>query len=88
MSADQCFENWLWVFQAKRRQKNKSQLVAAHDASDTAGCLVRVRETSVVCMRLEEEEDGALLMLMRELSASVINIGGLTAKTMEFLGLI
>lgn len=66
---------------------NKSQLVAAHDASDTAGCLVRVRETSVVCMRLEEE-DGTLLMLMRELSASVINIDGLTAKTMEFLGLI
>lgn len=61
--------------------------MAAHDASDTAGCLVRVRETSVVCMRLEEE-DGTLLMLMRELSASVINIDGLTAKTMEFLGLI
>lgn len=87
MSADQCFENCLWAFQATRRQINKSQLVAAHDTSDTAGCLVRVRETSVVCMRLEEE-DGTLLMLMRELSASVINIDGLTAKTMEFLGLI
>lgn len=28
----------------------------------------------------EEEEDGTLLMLMRELSVSVINIGGVTAK--------
>ncbi len=33
----------------------------------------------------EEEEDGTLLMLMRELSVSVINIGGLTAKRWSFL---
>lgn len=28
----------------------------------------------------EEDEKGTLLMLMRELSVSVINIGGVTAK--------
>ena len=47
------------------------------------GILYACVKTSVVCMRLEEEEeaeDGTLLMLMRELSVSVINIGGLTAK--------
>lgn len=46
------------------------QLMAAIKNSDTAGYFVRLRETSVVCMRLEEEEaeDGTLLMLMRELS--------------------
>lgn len=41
-------------------------------------------------MRLEEEaeaEDGTLLMLMRELSVSVINIGGLTVKRWSFLAL-
>ncbi|KAI3364989.1 hypothetical protein L3Q82_001152 [Scortum barcoo] len=52
---------------------------------------------SVVCMRLEEEddeeddeeeEDGTLLMLMRELSVSVINSGGLTDETMEISPLI
>lgn len=60
--------------------------MAAIQTDDTAGCFVRLRETSVVCMRLEEEEaaaeeeeDGTLLMLMRELSVSVTNIGGLTA---------
>lgn len=62
---------------------------SCHKTDDTAGCFVRLRETSVVCMRLEEEEeaaeeeaeeeDGTLLMLMRELSVSVINIGRLTA---------
>lgn len=31
-----------------------------------------------------EEEDGTLLMLMRELSVPVINIGGLTAKQWSF----
>lgn len=36
----------------------------------------------------EEEEDGTLLMLMRELSASVINIGGLGCQTMELFGLV
>ena len=47
-------------------------------------------------MRLEVEEeeeeddddDGTLLMLMRELSASVINIGGLGCQTMELFGLV
>ena len=34
---------------------------------------------------VEEEEDGTLLMLMRELSVSVINIGGRTAKRWSFL---
>lgn len=42
-------------------------------------------------MRLEEEEEEAedrtLLMLMRELSVSVINIGGPTAKRWRFLAL-
>ncbi|KAG7506573.1 hypothetical protein JOB18_009502 [Solea senegalensis] len=63
--------------------------------NDTAACSVRLRETSVECMRLEEEEeaddveeedgegeeeeDGSLLMLMRELFLTVINSGGLTA---------
>lgn len=47
-----------------------------YNASDTAGCFVRLRETSAVCMRLEEE-DGTLLMLMREPSVYVINIGWL-----------
>lgn len=59
-----------------------------YETSDTAGYFVRLRETSVVCMRLEEEEeeeDGTLLMLMRELSVSVINIGGLTAKRWSLL---
>lgn len=49
-------------------------------AAGTAVRVVRLRETSA-CMRLEEEEeaeDGTLLMLMRERSVSVINIGGRT----------
>lgn len=52
----------------------------------TAGYFLRLRETSAACMRLEEEEaeDGTLLMLMRELSVSVTNIGGLTARRWRF----
>lgn len=38
-------------------------------------------------MEEEAEEDGTLLMLMRELSVAVINIGGLTAKWWSFLAL-
>lgn len=43
---------------------------------------MRASDVIAECMRLEEaeeeeeEEDGTLLMLMRELSVSVINIGG------------
>lgn len=58
--------------------------------ADTAGYFVRLRETSVVCMRLEEEEeaeDGTLLMLMRELSVSVANIGVPTVKRWSFLAI-
>lgn len=60
-----------------------------YKAADTAGYFVRLRETSAACMRLEEEaeaeaEDGTLLMLMRELSVSVTNIGGLTARRWRF----
>lgn len=47
------------------------------EPADTAGWLVRLRETSAVCMRLEEEgeeneeaEDGTPLMLMRERSVA------------------
>lgn len=52
-----------------QKQIIRHYLIAAMKP-DTAGCFVRLRETSVVCMRLEEEEeeDGTLLMLMRELS--------------------
>lgn len=53
--------------------------------TDTAGYFVRLRETSVVCMRLEE--DGTLLMLMRELSVSVVNIGVPTVKRWSFLAI-
>lgn len=57
--------------------------------ADTAGYFVRLRETSVVCMRLEEAEaeDGTLLMLMRELSVSVANIGVPTVKRWSFLAI-
>ena len=64
------------------------------ERGDTAGGFLRLRETSAVCMRLEEEEeeaeeeeaeDGSLLMLMRELSSSVINIGGAAACDMTEL---
>lgn len=55
---------------------------------DTAGYFVRLRETSVVCMRLEEE-DGTLLMLMRELSVSDCDQHRWTdCQMMELFGLI
>lgn len=69
---------------------NKLPADNRYEAGDTAGYFVRLRETSVVCMRLEEaeeEEDGTLLMLMRERSVSVINIGGLTVKRWIFSAL-
>ena len=36
----------------------------------------------------DDDDDGTLLMLMRELSASVVNIGGLGCHTMELFGLV
>ncbi len=74
-----------------RAQTNRKVPVdCCYKANDTAGYFVRLRETSVVCMRLEEEEeeeDRTLLMLMRDLSVSVINIGGPTAEWWRFLAL-
>lgn len=52
------------------QQSSPVALTCPYETADTAGGLVRLRETSAVCMRLGEEEeagDRTPLMLMREL---------------------
>lgn len=82
-----CFKYKSWILDTITN--HKVRIGRCLKPTDTAGYFVRLRETSVVCMRLEEEaEDGTLLMLMRELSVSVVNIGVPTVKRWSLLAIL
>lgn len=62
-------------------------MIAAIKPMILRGILYACVKRQCVCgwrREVEAAEDGTLLMLMRELSVPVINIGGLTAKQWSF----